>query len=178
MQFVSLTPDNAFEIGAFFTSVFSESEGQAEGALIGKLANQLAAALRDEAVLGFAAVMREQMIGAVFFSRLTFDQSVDAFILAPMGVETAHQGVGVGQELIRHGLHKLTAHGVHLVVTYGDPSFYDKVGFSTISPDVIGPPHQLSQPEGWLGQSLADRPLQSFAGRTSCVKPLDDPIYW
>jgi len=178
MQYVSLTPDKASEIEAFFASIFSASESQAEGELIGHLAKQLAAALGDGDVLGFAAVAREQMIGAVFFSRLIFDQPFDAFILAPVGVESAHQGVGVGQGLIRHGLRELSAHGVHLVVTYGDPSFYSKVGFSAISPDVIQPPYQLSQPEGWLGQSLADQPLQAFAGRASCAKLLDDPVYW
>jgi predicted N-acetyltransferase YhbS len=178
MQFVSLTPDNAAEIEAFFVSVFSASEGEAEGVLIGKLAKQLAADLDDKEVLGFAALDQKQMIGAVYFSRLTFNQPTDAFILAPMGVATAHQGTGVGQGLIRHGLEELSAMGSRLVMTYGDPAFYNKVGFRTISPDVIRPPYPLSQPAGWLGQPLADQPLQAFSGHASCAKPLDDPVYW
>jgi predicted N-acetyltransferase YhbS len=178
MQFLSLTPDSAPEIEAFFVSVFSASEGPAEGELIGKLVKQLAGDLGDGDVLGYAAVNQGQIIGAVFFSRLTFDPPVDVFILAPMGVETAQQGRGVGQELIRHGIDELAALGVRFAVTYGDPVFYSKVGFDPISPDVIRPPQPLSQPEGWLGQSLTDRPLQAFSGQASCVKPLDDPVYW
>lgn len=178
MPFPSLKPENASEIEALFDSVFSESAGPAEGALIGGLAKQLAFCIHDGDVCGFSAVERDQLIGAVFFSRLTFDNPLDAYILAPMAVDCDHQGAGVGKALITHGLHELAGRGVRLVVTYGDPAFYAKVGFRPISPYVIQPPYELSQPEGWLGQSLGGESLQALAGRCSCVKALRNQAYW
>ena len=64
----------------------------------------------------------------------------------------------MGQALITHGLEKLTEKGVDIVVTYGAPAFYAKVGFLPLSPETIPPPFDLSQPDGWLGPPLPRSP--------------------
>ncbi len=178
MQFKAIEPQDASLVEALFVRVFAASEGPMEGARVGRLAEQLAACTAGEYVCGFAAVKRDQVIGAVFFSRLTFDAPLDAYILSPLAVDCDHQRAGVGRALIAHGLVELARRGVRLVVTYGDPAYYCKAGFRSISSDVIQPPHKLTQPHGWLGQPLTDEPLQAFAGQCSCVKALDDPAYW
>jgi predicted N-acetyltransferase YhbS len=86
--------------------------------------------------------------------------------------------MGIGQALIAHGLQEMEERGVEVVTTYGDPAFYSKVGFHPLSQDVIEAPYELSQPEGWLGQSLSQDAIEPIPGHCSCVKALDDPAYW
>lgn len=173
-----LEPRHSSEIAALFYSVFSESADEDEGILVSRLATDLVICTGSNDVYGFAAVDENQMLGAILFSRLSFDEPFNAFILSPVAVRSANQRSGVGQALITHGLREMTSQGVSYVVTYGDPSFYSKVGFHPLSTEVIQPPYRLSQPEGWLGQSLGGGPLEVKYGRASCVTALDDPAYW
>lgn len=178
MDYRSLGPDDAPLVEELFRSVFTESAGEQEGALVGRLAGELLACVGSHDVCGFAAVDRNRIVGAIFFSRLTFDPPREAFLLSPVAVRSDQQGRGIGQELIAHGLGGLARRGVSLVATYGDPAFYGKVGFAPISPEAIRPPHALSRPEGWLGQCLAGDALQAVTGRCFCVKAFDDPALW
>jgi predicted N-acetyltransferase YhbS len=165
-------------IRKLFVSVFSAAENEREGALIGDLAKNLIASTASRDLYGFVAVDAERLVGAIFFSRLTFEQAIEAFILAPVAVRTEYQGMGIGQALITHGLQEMRKHGVRVVITYGDPAFYSKLGFRPLSQDIIQAPLELSQPEGWLGQSLTDDSIEPIPGRCSCVKALDNPAYW
>ncbi len=99
-------------------------------------------------------------------------------MLAPVAVDTEHQGKGVGQTLINYGLNELKNRSVSVAITYGDPSFYSKVGFRTLSENVIQAPMNLSMPEGWLGQSLMGEPIPTIKERPKCVKEFNDPAYW
>jgi predicted N-acetyltransferase YhbS len=67
---------------------------------------------------------------------------------------------------------------VNVAVTYGDPSFYSKVGFQTLSENVIQAPLKLSMPFGWLGQSLTGDSIPNIDERPVCVKEFNDPVYW
>ena len=178
MEFRANKPSDSSAIESLFVSVFSKSEGKQEGTLIGNLVKDLIASTDSRDLYGFVAVDGEQMVGAIFFSRLTFTKDMGVFILAPVAVHTEYQGMGIGQALITHGLREMKKRGVKIVTTYGDPTFYSKVGFNPISQDMIKAPLELSQPEGWLGQSLTDDSLEEIPGRCSCVKALDNPAYW
>jgi predicted N-acetyltransferase YhbS len=178
MEFRAHKPGDSSAIESLFVSVFSASEGELEGALIGNLARQLIASTDSRDLYGFVAVDGEQMVGALFFSRLTFEKDIDVFILAPVAVHTEYQGKGIGQALIAHALGEMKKKGVRVVTTYGDPAFYSKVGFHPLSQDLIKAPLELSQPAGWLGQSLTDESIEPIPGRCSCVKALDNPAYW
>ncbi len=178
MIFRSLALKDSSAIGELFLSAFSDSEGEEEGLLISRLATELTSGIDDINVQGFAAVDDGRIVGAIFFSRLTFDFPLEAFILSPVAVSPERQGSGIGQALINHGLAEMASAGVQLVTTYGDPSFYSKVGFEPLSTESVQPPYELSQPEGWLGQSLFGATSSIKAGRASCVAALDDPAYW
>jgi putative acetyltransferase len=178
MDFRAHRPSDSAAIESLFISVFSKSEGEQEGALIGKLAKELIASTDTCDLDGFVALDGEGIVGAIFFSRLTFEKDIDVFILAPVAVDIEFQGMGVGQALINHGLREMRKRGVRVVITYGDPAFYSKVGFHPLSQDTIEAPLELSQPQGWLGQSLTDGPIEPISGCCSCVKALDDPAYW
>ena len=178
MTFRAHRPGDSAAVEDLFTSVFSDSEGEEEGALIGSLVREMMANTDRGDLYGFVAVDGEEIVGAIFFSRLSFEKDVDVFVLAPVAVHSDHQGRGIGQALITYGLREMRRRGVRLVTTYGDPSFYSKVGFHPISEDLIAAPLELSQPEGWLGQSLGDEPIEGIPGGCTCVKALDDPAYW
>ncbi len=159
-------------------SVFSASEGAEEGKLIGELAGALFLTSSESDLFNCVAEIDGQIVGSIFFSRMIFENENAVFILAPVAVGSDYQGKGIGQDLIKHGLHEIQKRGVSFVLTYGDPNFYKKVGFHEISSEVVRPPFKLSQPAGWLGQSLCARPVESLLGDSSCVKALNSPVYW
>ncbi|NMP15457.1 N-acetyltransferase [Thalassotalea sp. Y01] len=163
---------------ALFIEVFSASENEQEGQLIGELVNDLIATTATEDLQGFMAYVEDTLIGCIFFSRLTLTNGITAFILSPVAIATSEQGKGVGQSLINHGLEQLTAQGISLALTYGDPNYYGKVGFEPITEQQIKAPLTLSFPHGWLAQSLDDTNLASIATQCQCVKALNEQKYW
>jgi putative acetyltransferase len=171
-------PAQAEEIKDLFRRVFSDSEGQDEGVLLGKLAYELMTETEAEDLYGFVAIEDGKIVGCIFFSRLTFEGGMRAFLLSPVAVHTHHQGKGIGQQLIRYGIQRLKEDGVELVMTYGDPNFYSKVGFSPVKEETIKAPVQLTYPEGWLGQSLVGQSIEPIAGQPTCVEAFNKPGYW
>ena len=167
------------EIVALFASTFTASEGAEEGALIGDLARNLLDGTAPEDIFVFTAEEDGAIIGSIVFSRLTYAQDDrTVFVLAPVAVAADRQGMGVGQKLLAHGLHALRHSGVDIAMTYGDPDYYAKVGFMPVSEVDAPPPYKLNQPEGWLGQSLTDRPMTPLKGPSRCVAALNDPVFW
>ena len=166
------------DVTKLFSSVFTSSEGEGEGKLISGLAAALTVRADNKDVIGMGAFADEMLTGAIFFTRLRFREPVEAYMLSPVAVSTTHQGTGAGQALIRHGLDVLKSRSVALVVTYGDPAFYAKTGFKTLSEDVIPAPWTLSMPHGWLGQSLLGDVLPTLSDRPSCVPEFNNSAYW
>jgi putative acetyltransferase len=127
---------------------------------------------------GFIATENEQLIGSIFFTRMKFESDINAFILAPVAISTHHQGKGVGRKLINHGLDVLYKDGVELIVTYGDPNFYSRVGFRAVTGQQVPPPMPLSMPHGWQAQSLSGNEINPIAGKSYCVDALTRAEYW
>ncbi len=171
-------PNQTQEIQNLFTAVFTASEGQSEGILIGTLAYELITQTEEKDLRGFVATEAEKIVACIFFSRLTFESDIRAFILSPVAVHTEYQGKGIGQQLIRYGIEQMKAEGVQLLMTYGNPNYYVKVGFHPVQEDVIPAPLRLAYPEGWLAQSLVSPSVQPIPGASSCVKALSKPEYW
>ncbi|MBI1298871.1 GNAT family N-acetyltransferase [bacterium] len=163
-----------------FASVFTASEGETEGTLIGRLAEDLFEKTDAQDLFNFVAEDEGRIVGAISFSRMRFedDNDMETFLLAPVAVHSDHQGKGIGQALINHGLKELKDAGVGIVFTYGDPAFYGKVGFRPISPETVAAPFELSFPEGWLGQSLLDDSTEMPAGKCTCVEAFNNSVYW
>ena len=163
-----------------FTQTFSNSEGESEGKLIGSLVSDLMSGTDDQDLLGFVASADGQVVGSIFFTKLFFDAPSEVFLLAPVAVSTNQQGKSIGQQLIQFGLDQLAGKGVKLVFTYGDPAFYSKVGFQQVSEDFAKAPFELSQPEGWLCQSLdgGQLELETSLGSSRCVEAFNKSEYW
>ena len=178
MDFKILDTSRQDAVTRMFASVFAASEGGEEGALIGRLASGLSARADDPDIVCVGALEAGAIVGAIFFTRLVFADPVRVYLLAPVAVSTAHQGKGVGQALIAYGLDEMKRRCAALVVTYGDPAYYSRVGFVPLAETVIKAPLELSMPHGWLGQSLTGGPIAAIDGRPVCVKEFDDPAYW
>ena len=167
-----------------FRDTFTASEGAAEGASIGALVRDLLVDTAPEDIHVFIAEAEDLIPAAIpaaaaIFTRLSYPQDErTVFLLSPMAVATALQGRGIGQELLGQALDAVRTGGVDVVVTYGDPAFYGKVGFAPISQDIAQPPLPLSQPEGWLGNWLGADGIAPLVGPSTCVTALRDPRHW
>jgi len=166
------------EIQALYTRTFTDSENREEGELIAQLVLNIMNETDEDDIYGFVAAENEQPIGCIFFTRLSFDSSVVAFLLSPVAVHTSYQGKGIGQTLINYGLEQLKTNAVGLAFTYGDPNYYSQVGFQQISEELIQAPFNLSQPQGWLCQNLNGGAIEAQPGRSRCVKAFADPDIW
>jgi len=178
MVFETLDSHQNTEVISLFRTVFSASEGEQEGEQIGDLVLALAEPADNQEIVGICAIDDGVIVGAIFFTRLRFDERIHVFMLSPVAVAKAYQGTGVGQALINYGLRLMKKRSVEVIVTYGDPSYYKKVGFEPTSEDIIQAPLQLSMPQGWLAQSLLGTTVPTLEGRPTCVDPFDKPDLW
>ena len=178
MKFALFSESNSQEVVDLFKSVFSASEGEAEGQVIADFVANLIATTETQDLVGCIAEENANIVGCIFFSRFTVPNGQVAFILSPVAVSTDVQGTGIGQQLIQHGLDHLRSISVNLAFTYGDPRYYSKSGFEQINENIVKAPCPLSQPIGWLAQSLDGQKIQAMAGSTRCVDALNDPSLW
>lgn len=176
MELARFEAHQAAEVQALFARTFSDAEGPAEGEQVAGLVRNLMADTDPRDFLGFVAMEKGRVVAGIFFSRLTFDTPVEAFLLSPLAVRPDRQGRGIGQRLIRFGLDRLKERGVTRVFTYGDPAFYSRVGFTPVPEETA--PFRLSQPEGWLGQALDGEEMTALAALPRCVTAFDDSAYW
>lgn len=166
-------------ITELFASTFTASEGAGEGALIDALTRRLLADTPTEDLRVVTAWQDCVLLGGIFFTRLAYaGDPRTVFMMAPVAVASEHQGKGIGQRLITHGLNALRQEGVDIVVTYGDPAFYGRVGFKPVSEADLPAPQPLQQPHGWIAQSLTDAAITPLSGPARCVAAFDDPVLW
>lgn len=180
-QFHSLRASTAphAELTQLFRQTFSDSEGSEEGERIATLvANQLSNTPKNK--IKIAAIEVEQkIVAACVFTQLHYEEDPRrVFIMAPVAVATERQRKGLGKALVAHGLQMLRDAGVDLVMTYGDPNYYGKIGFKQVSQSDAAAPFALQYPEGWLGQSLTSSPFAPLKGPSACVSALNDPAFW
>ena len=182
-------------ISDLFQLSFGDSEGAEEGKSIGLLSRDLIEKTPTGDIYVFVATTNKipaddtvcsstKIVGCIMFTRIIFsdDPQTTAYLLSPVAVHSADQGKGIGQGLITFGLDALrssTPHNVDIVVTYGDPKYYSKVGFQPVTTDYIPAPFPLSQPQGWQAQSLlTGQTLKQITGTSTCVSAFDKPELW
>ena len=179
MDFSTEYVAHAAAIADLFTATFTSSEGSEEGVLIGELARRLMAETPAQDLRVFTAWNSGALDGAIIFSRLSFEgDNRKVFVLGPVAVATDRQRQDIGQRLITHGLETLRREGVDLAVTYGNPSFYARVGFTAITEEDVPAPFPLKHPDGWLGQLFNKMPLTPLKGPSRCVPAFNDPAFW
>ncbi|NRP51847.1 MULTISPECIES: GNAT family N-acetyltransferase [unclassified Marinobacterium] len=179
MDFIKRVKSDAADIPGLFLTTFSasEGEGEGEGALIRELVTDLFT-LPEEDVLCFMALEDDQLLGAVLFSKFIYTDQIHGLLLSPMAVIPEAQGKGVGQNLIRFAIEQLKEASYPFLVTYGDPNFYSKLGFQSISEKQLPAPYMLSMPQGWLALSLDGKALPRSTNKPQCVEPFCNPGIW
>lgn len=179
MQFLLKPQGRDPEFISLFKSTFTESEGPAEGDLIGGLVTALLGDTPKDDIQTVAADMEGTLVAACIFTRLLFENDNRCvFLLAPVAVIPEHQGKGIGQQLITYGLDVMRKTDADVVMTYGDPSFYSKVGFEWVAEADAPPPYPLQMPQGWLRVCLSGQPWSALRGPSICVGAFSNPALW
>jgi len=96
--------------------------------------------------LSLVAEREGRVVGHVFFSPVALEGTAGgpaAAGLAPVAVDPAHQGSGVGSALVRAGLRRCPERGWRAVFLVGDPDYYARFGFALAAPAgfTYGDPH-------------------------------------
>ncbi|WP_420586938.1 GNAT family N-acetyltransferase [Ruegeria sp.] len=165
-------------IPEMFRDAFAASEGADEGEAIRGLVQDLISTTPKDDLLGYVAADGATVLGCIFFSRVTYENDPrQVFLMSPVAVKPDQQRTGIGQKLIGFGLENLRQKDVDYAVTYGDPAYYAKTGFQQITEAFARAPMPLSQPHGWLGQSLTDSDAP-IVGPSRCVSAFDRPELW
>lgn len=178
MECIPFDISQSEQIVRLVTEVFTDSEGEGEGSLIGNLTKNMINTTQANDLIGFVALDNEQIVASIFFSRLTLSSDQTVFILSPVAVATESQKQGIGQKLIQFGLDILKSEQVDFVFTYGDPNYYSKTGFQPITEGQVKAPVKLSSPHGWLAQSLKGEEINLHGVTADCVPALNDQKYW
>lgn len=179
MDFAADRSDETDMIADVFHATFTASEGPDEGALIGGLVRHLLVETPVDDLRVFTARTDDTLCGAILFTRLRFEADPRrVMLLSPVAVAPSWQGKGVGRGLIRHAIGDLRGEGVEIVVTYGDPAFYGRLGFIPVSERVLPAPYPLQHPEGWQAQSLDGKRLTPVSGPARPVPAFADPALW
>lgn len=110
----------------------------------------LAAAIRSTAEfnqnLSLVADNGGEILGYALYARVTVSGTaiVPAASLAVMGVRPAHQKIGVGERLVRHGLERCRGLRIDLVFATALPQYLARIGFQPAVPLGLKPNWEVS----------------------------------
>lgn len=100
--------------------------------------------------LWMVAELSQSVIGHIAYSRVTVEPSGETGIaLAPVSVTPAHQGRGIGTQLIERSLAAARELGERFVILLGHPDYYPQFGFTRAGAHGIEAPWEV-QPEAWM----------------------------
>ena len=165
-------------ISQFFYNVFFQSEGEQEGRILQGLTFSLTDQIQNPSIIGIKAHANNEILGCIFLTRLQFQEGIQAYLLAPVGVHPNHQGKKIGTQLIEHAIQYLKSQDTPFLMTYGDPKYYSRFGFQWVSTQRVPSPHPLSQPEGWLYKGILAESMMELQGPVLCVEPFNQKDLW
>ena len=124
---LSIRPEQPADVAAIYAvhAAAFPSEGEA----------RLVDALRAAGRLSISRVAIEdgKLVGHVAFSPVTVAGAASGVGLGPVAVLPDRQRVGIGERLIREGLHACRRAGFTFVVVLGEPTYYERFGFEPAS---------------------------------------------
>jgi putative acetyltransferase len=118
-------PDDADRVHSLIAEAFGDE-------VVARLKDALVASPAGVDGLSFVAEADGAVVGHVLYTRNLLDappRLVDVLVLSPVAVAPAHQGQGIGSELIRRTLESLVDSEFPLVFLEGSPRFYPRFGF-------------------------------------------------
>jgi putative acetyltransferase len=176
MKIRQATLDDSDEIRGLHVAAFPESEG----GMVARLAVDLLAEESLPPVISLVAEVDGKVVGHVAFSPVTTEGTGEflGYILAPLAVSPDFQKCGIGTKLIEDGIGRLSDSNPGVLVVYGDPGYYGRLGFSASAAVCLLPPYQLQYPFGWQGMVLNGCGGRNSPVRISCVAALGNPALW
>lgn len=139
----------------------------------------LVRALREDGLLTLGVVATDDeggVIGYASYCPIWIDGEDHQWVaLAPLAVDDAWRGQGIGRQLVYKGLDTLNEFGYSAVVTLGDPSWFHRFGFE--------PAARWQLRTSWPGTeaafqlfTLADNALDGVSGEVSWPAPFVHPV--
>ena len=134
-------------------------------------------------LLSLLAFRDDQAVGHILLTRARLahpQRSVSLMLLAPLAVIPEAQRQGVGGQLIKAGLQKLSATGVDLVFVLGYPAYYSRYGFVPAGPLGLTAPYPIPKEhtDAWMVQALKPNLIGSVKGQLMCANAINKPEYW
>ena len=159
-----------FEKSALFVKkVFTESEDEESGTLVGNLVREIRSKKYYLPELDLVMVNEnDEIIGYVMFSRFHLDGKYEdeLLLLSPVAVKTELQRQHISKELIEFGLEKAKKLGYSACIVEGNPRNYNTRGFKTsckfgiFAHESVG----LPAPECLMVQELKEGALEHIKG--------------
>jgi putative acetyltransferase len=137
-------------------------------------------------LLSLVAVADGLPVGYILFSPVTIENraaSSDGFAesllgmgLAPMAVLPAHQGAGIGSQLVRDGLKRLRAGSIPFVIVLGHPEYYPRFGFELASRHGIRCQWEGVPDQAFMIHIIDEPAMQGVSGIARYREEFDDGI--
>ena len=143
-------------------------------AFCGEAEANLVEALRDLGYVEVSLVAERDglVVGHLLFSAIgiiTGTTTLNALLLAPMGVLPEYQNSGIGSQLVEQGLIRCRDLGHQIVLLLGHPEFYPRFGFS---PELARPiESRFGGDDALMGLELRPGALQGIQGRVEFSPP-------
>ncbi|MBT3559042.1 MAG: N-acetyltransferase [Rhodospirillales bacterium] len=93
--------------------------------------------VEDVPTLRFVAVTGGHLCGTIRFWPVYIGASTKALLLGPLGVDPEHQSIGIGADLMTHGMNMARDQGHSIVLLVGELDYYGRFGFGPASPHDI-----------------------------------------
>lgn len=163
-------------ISALYSSAFPKDESET----VAKLALDLLSEDTTPRTISLIAESDDSVVGHIAFSpvRVPNDETCQAYILAPLAVQSDHQQSGIGSRLVEYGMQQLSTMGVNVVFVYGDPNYYGRLGFTVDAAHNYTPPCSLQYPSGWQAKVLKACAIEKEPVEIQCIASLADPKLW
>ncbi len=100
------------------------------------------------------------------------DEPTAAVALAPVAIDPAYQGCGLGAALVNGALERARAMGHRIVVALGPPEFFSPLGFLPLGRYGVSPPFEVFG-AAWMAKELAPGALAFVSGTLALPAPFD-----
>lgn len=178
IKFLLTTNFKSKSIQLFFNNVFTKSESKKEGKIVGDLSFKLAQIIDQKDIIAIESKIDDKIIAFIFLTKLNYNQNYSVYLLAPVAVDPNFQNKGLGKKIIKYAIKHLKTKKIDLLMTYGDPRYYSKIGFKKTTVSIVPAPFKLSQPIGWLMNKISSKKLPKLAKKPECVLPFRNKKLW
>ena len=150
-------------------TVFTESEGEESGKLVGRLVDEIRSKKYYMPELEFIMVNEaDEVIGYAMFSRFHLEGKYEdeLLIITPVAVKTELQRQHISKEIIEHGFETAKKLGFKVVFVEGNPQNYRNRGFDSSYKYGIeaAPSVGLPHPDCLMVKELEEGALEHVSG--------------